>query len=596
MDGHREPRRGARPLIVTVTAALWAATLVAAAPPAAASGVGTAAATVEAAGIAVSSAGSTAVRGTVAPIPTLVWRDCGTPLRCARALVPLDWRRPQGQKISLALAKLPATSPSRRIGTLFVNPGGPGASGVELMKADPTFLPASVRARFDVIGFDPRFVGESRPAATCLYDEDYITFASQPAFPVTDDEVDDYLGSQAGYAAKCAQHSYLRFSSTASVARDLELLRLAVKDRQLTYVGYSYGSYLGQVYAQLYPSKVRAMVLDGVLDAQEWATGQGSEWQTSPFTARIGSAQGSSAALGEFFRLCRAAGRTRCELARQGDPAATFRSIADELAAEPIDLGGGLLLDYPTLISATASVLYSPAYWQSFAAELQALHLELQAEPVPAPVPAVPLSAAARTTATSSASRVRAAARRVAVRARSADDRPAPAFGIGGLEKPLPDRPEPVPSIAPADNGLASFAAVTCSDTRNPGSGAAWAAAAAAEDDAHPYFGRAWTWSGALCATWWATDPTTYRGPFGARTATPLMVIGTTFDPATAYSGAVATARRFPGARLLTVQGYGHTSSAMPSRCVQRSVSYYLLTRKPPPAGAHCRQDSAPFR
>lgn len=596
------PRRAGRALVAGLVGLLCSGTALAAAPasaaisPEAVAGVGAArparAPLAATSAAAPRTAASSASTFGAFPVPRLRWRACGAPLQCTRVAVPLDWSHPKGTKISLSLAKLPATSKARKLGTIFVNPGGPGASGVELMLGDPSFLPAAVRARFDIVGFDPRFVGDSRPAATCLYDEEYASFASSvPAFPVTSSEEADYLDAQAGYAAKCAQHSYLRFASTASVARDLELLRRAVGDKQLTYVGYSYGSYLGQVYAQLYPRTVGAMVLDGVLDAQAWVSGQGDEWRSSPFSARIRSAHGSSASLQEFFRLCRAAGRTRCELATQGNPATTYRWIADQLLAQPIDLGAGVQLDYPALVSATASMLYSPSYWQAFAAELQALYVELTT-PASALVPAPAAGASA-----ARATRLRVLARRVAKRATDAAARPVPALEVPrSHEKPLPTKPDPLPAIAPADNGLASFAAVTCADSRNPTQSAEWVSAAQTAEDAYPYFGRAWTWSGALCATWRLTDPNAYRGTFGARTATPLLVIGNTFDPATPYSGAVSTARRFPGARLLTVRGYGHTSAAMPSACVQRSVSYYLLTRKPPRSGAYCRQDAAPFR
>jgi pimeloyl-ACP methyl ester carboxylesterase len=534
-------------------------------------------------------------------VPKLVWRSCGAPLLCASAKVPLDWSRPRGATISLALVKLPAKNRSKRIGTLFVNPGGPGGSGVEMVRADPAIFPASVRARFDVVGFDPRFVGSSRPVATCMYDEAFGDFvSSQPAFPVTDEQESAFAVAQAGYAKRCAGRSYLRFASTASVARDLDLLRRAVGDAKLTYAGYSYGSYLGQMYAQLYPTTVRAMVLDGVIDAQAWTSGAGEEWRSTPFSARIGSATGSWRTLKEFFRLCRAAGRARCDLAAQGDPEATYRAIADRLLAEPVPLGGGLELDYPTLVSATASVLYAPQYWQVFAAELQALHLELTRA---ATTTGSGSGAAGQTRALAvTPSRLRLAAASVRARTPQAADRSVmPALERPDLllarsfERPQPTQPAAVPQVTPADNTMASFAAVTCTDSRNPSDIADWVNAAHRQDDDNPYFGRAWTWAGALCATWTQRDPNAYLGPFGARTAAPILVVSTRFDPATPYEGAVATAARFPGARLLTVNGYGHTSSAMPSACVQRSVAYYLLTQRPPKSGAYCRQDLAPF-
>lgn len=560
-----------------------------------------------------SARGAALVAGSTSAVPTprLRWRECGKPLLCTSVAVPLDWSRPRAGSISLSLVKLPAASPGRRIGTIFVNPGGPGASGADMMRADPTFLPASVRARFDVIGFDPRFVGSSRPAASCRYDEDFARFVSDlPAFPVGDAQETAFLTAQAGYARSCRGQAALRYASTGSVARDLELLRKAVGDRQLTFVGYSYGSYLGQVYAQLYPGKVRAMVLDGVIDAQQWVSGSGAEWQTVPFSARIGSAAGSTAALGEFFRLCRAAGPVRCQLAAQGNPAATYRWIADALLAAPIPLGEDVELDYATLVSATASVLYAPQYWEVFAAELQSLYVEILRAADASAVEAVGAaglsraSAARPISATTAAARLRATPPAGTLRAAAASvkDRTATSGGLpvmptfGAFERPLPTRPAPVPPLVPADNEFASFAAVTCSDTRNPGQAARWVDAARRQDQRYPYFGRAWTWSGAQCRTWALRDPNAYTRAFGARTANPILVIGNTFDPATPYRGAVATARRFPGARLLTVRGYGHTSAAVPTPCVDRAVASYLLTRTPPKAGTACRQTPVAFR
>jgi pimeloyl-ACP methyl ester carboxylesterase len=529
----------------------------------------------------------------VAKVPKLTWRACGGRYLCAGAKVPLDWSKPRGSTISLALIKLPATNRKGRIGTLFVNPGGPGGSGVELVREAPEAVPGAVRARFDVVGFDPRFVGSSRPFGTCLPDDAFADFiSSQPAFPVTGAEEATFIDAQETYAKRCSQRKYLAYASTGSVARDLELLRRAVGDSKLSYLGYSYGSYLGQVYAQLFPGKVRAMVIDGVLDGKAWISGDGDEWRSTPFSARVGSAEGSSAALSEFFRLCRAGGTARCAMNRVGDPETVYREIADALLAEPIPLGGGLELDYPTLVSATTSALYAPTSWQSFASELAALSRELDSVDAPS-------GAAARPSAVKAAKvRLVAAARKLQVRSPQAGRRPVmPTLQMPGLglERPLPNRPPAVPAAIPADNGLASFGAVTCTDTLNPSDGGIWGDAADDLEDDNTYFGRGWAWSGALCIGWTQRDPNAYRGRFGIKTAAPLLVIGNTHDPATPYAGAVITAQRFPGARLLTVRGYGHTSAATPNACATRSVSNYLLTGNPPKAGAYCRQDVAPF-
>ncbi len=525
-----------------------------------------------------------------AVVPRLVWTDCGAAYQCATARVPLDWSRPRGGTVTLALAKLPATRPGARIGTVFVNPGGPGASGVDAVRAAPDLLPEGVRARFDVVGFDPRFVGASQPAASCLNDGAYAAFVdAQPPFPLTPEAEPAFAAAHAGYTAQCTRQSLLRFASTASVARDLDLLRQAVGDEALSYVGYSYGTYLGQVYAQLFGNRVRAMVLDGVLDGRAWQSGTGQERLTTPFSVRVGSAEASQEALGEFFRLCADVGSARCALDSQGDPAATYAAIADSLAAQPLQLDADTQLDYQRLVTVTSSVLYAPGYWQAFAADLQLLHVELG--------DAAPAAAAAarrpRTTRTAAA-----VARRLVARAEQIDDLPGmptlrmPALLPGDLPGRIPAGPVGYPT--PADNAFAAFAAVSCTDTANPSDLSVWSRAAADTMGRSPYFGRAWTWSGLVCATWPHQDPGAYRGPIGAQLGAPLLVIGTRFDPATPYQGAVVTAQRYPGSRLLTVEGYGHTSSAMPSRCVSSAITEYLV-RTAAPRESVCRQDLEPF-
>ena len=316
-----------------------------------------------------------------APVPRLTWRTCADGVQCATAAVPLDWSDPRGRTIGIALAKVPARG--RRIGTLFVNPGGPGVSGVDLVAAGFLTLPRAVRERFDVVGFDPRFVGSSTPAGTCLPDTEYIDFLlGSPSFPITAAQESDFIDTRAGYAARCATQSRLGFASTASVARDLDLLRRAVGDSALTYLGYSYGTYLGQVYAQLFPGRVRAMALDGVLDATAWATGTGEAWQQEPFSARVGSAAASSRALAELFRRCRLAGRRLCPIAGDGPPSRVYRAVADTLLATPVDLGDGSVLDYPSLVTATVSVLYSPSDWRPFTTELHELYRALGSPPL----------------------------------------------------------------------------------------------------------------------------------------------------------------------------------------------------------------------
>ncbi len=567
-----------------------------------------------------------------APVPKLTWSVCGDPYRCATAKVPQDWSKPTGATIDLALVKIPASS-SKKIGTVFVNPGGPGGSGVDMLRSSLDVLPAGVRSRFDIVSFDPRFLGASRPLATCMNDTNYLAMLnSLPAFPVTSAQETAYENAYRRYTNGCASLTALKHASTGDVARDLDLLRAAVGDSKLSYVGYSYGTFIGQVYAQLFPGRVRAMVLDGVVDSADWiGDGSTKAWSTTPFSTRVGSDEASSTALTEFFRLCAAAGQSRCALAANPDPATAFAQIAARVKAKPVLLlGSGRTLDYPALISATASVLYSPSYWAGFAEELQGLYTQfIAADQIPQ------AGTLSRPVAPATTPKIRKAASKVFARAEKNGNRPVmpslsmlpqradkavatPAAGSGGSGSGAgtgvkSSRYEAFPQNAVTrtagsavkaaaaaqdatmDNSQAVFAAVSCTDTRNPASASAWPKASAAAQKRSTYFGAAWAWSSIYCASWPFTDSHALRGKLGVKTAAPALVIGTRYDPATPYSAAQRTAARFPGWRLLTVAGYGHTSGALPSTCTDNAVVAYLVNGKLPAAGAVCSQNTAPF-
>ena len=278
------------------------------------------------------------------PVPRLRWTPCHAEadprLQCATFRVPLDHDRRSGPTIELAVIRLPASDPARRIGSLFLNPGGPGTSGVGMVLDAATdgaaSFTAEVTARFDLVGFDPRGIHASTPLRCFETLQDALDTLPPVPFPVTVEEEAAFERADRELNRACQSRGgpIVDHMATADVARDLDLLRAAVGDRQLTYAGYSYGSVLGITYANLFPGRVRALVLDGVVDPIAWATGRGDEARTQPVYNRLGNPAGAQATLDEFFRLCDQAGTAGCAFA--GNAEQRFAALAQRLRHDPI--------------------------------------------------------------------------------------------------------------------------------------------------------------------------------------------------------------------------------------------------------------------
>ncbi len=187
--------------------------------------------------------------------------------QCGEVLVPLDYSKPDDARATIAVARLPATG--EKIGSLLLNFGGPGLSGVDTLMYWTDYYPADVREHFDVVGFDPRGIGLSRPAVECNSDAEDDMDRADPAVDKTPAGVAEEEGETQAFVRRCVERSgeeVLANVGTGSAARDMDLLREALGDDKLNYVGFSYGTLLGAQYAELFPDRVRAMVLDGAVD------------------------------------------------------------------------------------------------------------------------------------------------------------------------------------------------------------------------------------------------------------------------------------------------------------------------------------------
>lgn len=259
-------------------------------------------------------------------VPDLDWTDCGDGVQCADAEVPLDYDRPHGPTIEIALARRPAVDQANRIGSLFLHPGGPGGSGVDVVRGAPLVF-FEVFSRFDVVGFDQRGLGASRPAVVDCGDDPGYVYRTPILRPPTVDK-HEFLADTRAYTRNCRalNRGILPHLSTANVARDLDLLRAAVGDEGLNYLGISYGTVIGATYASLFPGRARALVLDSALDVQDY--------YDDPLTVIWERAQGHEDALVRFLDAC-AAHQDRCGFGGD-DPGAALESLIARLDLEPI--------------------------------------------------------------------------------------------------------------------------------------------------------------------------------------------------------------------------------------------------------------------
>ncbi|HYB86866.1 MAG TPA: alpha/beta hydrolase [Streptosporangiaceae bacterium] len=455
----------------------------------------------------------------------LNWQPCDHGFQCARLLVPFDYTRPAWRRFSLPVIKLPATDPARRIGSLVVNPGGPGASGVQYAQAARSEVSAAVRARFDVVGFDPRGVGGSVPAVQCLSGPQLDKYFATDDEPVTKAQLATVVAQSKLFARGCEQHSraLLPYVNTPDAARDMDVLRAALGDAKLTYLGKSYGTYLGTWYAQLFPSHVRALVLDGAVSPE-----------ATSLSLDTVQAQGFEVALRSFTADC--VRRPSCPLGRGSVNAgiARLQGLLNRTTSKPLtSMIAGQSANSAMLLGGVAFALYSKSFWKYLREGLTAAFA-----------------------------------------------------GNGTLMVVLADS-----LVERGPNGHYSnlddaLMAVDCTDRPWPRSLAVWSSAAAAAEKAAPQFGASNVWGSLPCAYW--PVPAVRQMPLRAAGAPPILVVGTTRDPATPFRWAQALAHDLKSGVLLGWNGDGHTAYEMGSTCVNTAVDRYLISLATPRSGTIC--------
>ncbi len=493
-------------------------------------------------------------RGTdsASPVPDIAWSSCPadqpqlTGFRCATISAPLNYADPGGRKISLGLVEHPAATSGKSAGTLFFNPGGPDQLGSQYLPALLSGFGSEVVSKYNIISWDPRGAGGlSTPTVQCFDSpaEEAALVAPVAFPPLSQDQQAKWAALHAQLNQHCSgrDNALLAHVSSADSAHDLDLMRQALGESTLSYYGISYGTLLGATYANLFPSRVGKMVLDGNIYPPAWFSGS----SLSSFL-RIGSDKATAATLDSFLSLCGKATDQQCAFSA-GTPAATrqkFRTLLTRAHKSPIVTGSGskqASASESNIVNLTdadlAIVKAEPAIgvggWTGLASNLQTLWTAS--------------SGGATTTAVTA------------------------------------------PPYSSAEQKLS----VICGESPNPGTVAR--SIQQAEVSAHRAGTGAQTWAWtAYCVDWPVKAASAYRGPWNHAT-NPVLVIGNTGDPATAYQNSVLTSRLLPGARLITVQGYGHTELANPSTCAQNDIASYLTNGVLPKAGATCQQDAIPF-
>ena len=457
---------------------------------------------------------------------TLDWSDCEDDdlqnRECARIEVPLDYTDPTGPTIELALLKNEADEPSQRVGSLVVNPGGPGAPGTSYADFDDAFG-QPLRDRFDIIGFDPRGTGSSSPV-NCLTDAQLDAYIAIDPDPDTPNEVIDYMGWVDRLGRGCEEKSgdLADRVSTHEAARDIDIIRAVLDDETLTYFGASYGTKLGATYADLFPERSGRLVLDGAVDVS-----------LSLRDSSIQQAEGFEVALRAYIDDCVEGGS--CYLGDSRSAALSrIKEFLADVEVQPLEIGDRDLAIGNAFYGIVVT-LYNQEYWQYLTDALGA-----------------------------------------ALNGKGA--------GLLALSDAYTSRNS---DGTYADNSAEAIYAINCLDDPTKFPAARIPAQFTAFAKASPTFGRVFAWSLTGC------DGFDVEGPraswdLDAAGADPLLVIGTTRDPATPLRWARALAAQLDPAVLITRDGDGHTGYNMGNSCVDDVVESYLIDGEVPDGDVDC--------
>ncbi|BBY30601.1 alpha/beta hydrolase [Mycolicibacterium sediminis] len=476
-----------------------------------------------------------ATMGAPPPGSPVQWSQCETdesadvPLpssaQCGMLSVPVDYAKPDGDVAQLALIKFPATGD--KIGSLVINPGGPGESGVTAAASLVEGMPAEVRERFDLVGFDPRGVGRSTPAVWCNSDEDNDRLRADPQVDYTPEGVAHIESETKAFVDRCVEKmgdEFLANVGTVSVAKDLDGIRTAVGDEKLTYLGYSYGTRIGAAYAEEFPDKTRAMILDGAVDPN-----------ADPLEADIRQAAAFQTAFNDYAADC--AKNPSCPLGT--DPAKAvevYKTLVDPLVANPAKTKDPRGLSYSDSVIGTILPLYSPNLWR---------HL------------------------TQALSEMRA--------------------GRGDTMLALADLYMGRDSEGHYNNSTDVRVAVNCVDEPPVTDRAKVVEQDRRAREVAPFMSYGQFTGNAPMGTcsFWPVPPTSTPHQLKVQGLPPTLVVSTTNDPATPYQAGVDLAKQLGGA-LLTFDGTQHTVVFQGNRCVDDIATRYLVDGAVPPADARC--------